>query len=202
MTYHAPHALGGLGETGTFKQFGRANVTFSVAGVSAAKAPSVPEKIRAVIARIPGVLRVTSCAWQAGGTIKATFTMAEGSPVTGTFTAIRVAAKSLGPSIQTGARIFVPMGAARYQNADIVRTGAAAASPAAPESAAPAEAAAPEPAEPAEPAASEPAAPAEASSSGGIFGMPVWAAALGGVAILGVGAALLMRKKPQTATAS
>ena len=188
MTYHAPHALGGLGETGTFKQFGRANVTFNVARVSAAKAPSVPAKIRAMIARIPGVLRVTSCAWRAGGTIKAEFTMAEGSPVTGTFSAIRGAAKSLGPSIQTGASIFVPVGAARYQNADIVRTGAAAASPAAPESAAPAEA--------------ESAAPAEDSSSGGIFGMPVWAVALGGVAVLGVGAALLMRKKPQTATAS
>jgi hypothetical protein len=199
MTYHAPHALGGLGETGTFKQFGRANVTFNVAGVSAAKAPSVPAKIRAMIARIPGVLRVTSCAWRAGGTIKAEFTMAEGSPVTGTFSAIRGAAKSLGPSIQTGAGIFVPVGAARYQNADIVRTGAAAASPAAPESAAPAEAVAPEPAAPAE---AESAAPAEASSSGGIFGMPVWAVALGGVAVLGVGAALLMRKKPQTATAS
>ena len=180
MTYHAPHALGGLGETGTFKQFGRANVTFNVARVSAAKAPSVPAKIRAMIARIPGVLRVTSCAWRAGGTIKAEFTMAEGSPVTGTFSAIRGAAKSLGPSIQTGASIFVPVGAARYQNADIVRTGAAAASPAAPES----------------------AAPAEAVASGGIFGMPVWAVALGGVAVLGVGAALLMRKKPQTATAS
>ena len=201
MTYHAPPALGGLGETGTVKQFGRANVTFNVAGVSAAKAPSVPAKIRAMITRTPGVLRVISCAWRAGGTIKAEFTMAEGSPVTGTFSAIRGAAKSLGPSIQTGASIFVPVGAARYQNADIVRTGARTA---APESAAPAEAesAAPAEAESAAPAEAEPAAPAEASSSGGIFGMPVWVVALGGVAVLGVGAALLMRKKPQTATAS
>ena len=52
MTYHAPHATAladslskapaaPARETGTFKQFGRANVTFSVEGVSAAKAPSV-----------------------------------------------------------------------------------------------------------------------------------------------------------------
>lgn len=188
MTYHA-HALSGLGETGTFKQYGRANVTFNVAGVSAAKAPSVPEKIRAMVAAIPGVLRVTSCAWQAGGTIKAEFSMSEGSPVTGTFSAIRGAAKSLGPSIQTGASIFVPAGAARYQNADIVRTAAA------PAAAEPETPAAPEPAAP---PASEPAASlATEAPSGGIFGMPVWAVA-GTAALLAVGGAfLLMRKKPQ-----
>jgi len=171
-------------------------VTFSVEGVSAAKAPSVPAKIRAMLTRIPGVLRVNSCAWQAGGTIKAEFTMAEGSPVTGTFSAIRDALKTLGPGIQAGASVFVPFGAARFQPTDIVRTGTAAPSPAAP-----AEPAAPEPAAP-EPAAPEPAAPAEAPSSGGIFGVPVWAVALGGVAVLGVGAVLFLRKKPQTATAS
>jgi hypothetical protein len=188
MTYH----MHGLGEIGTFKQYGRATVRFNVSNVHATQAASVPDKIRAMIASVPGVLRVTSCAWQAGGIVKAQFTMQEGTSVSATFAAIRRGAEGIGPQIQKNARVFVPTGGATYQTTDV--------NPAAP--ATPSEAVPTEPA-PNEPAASlAPPAPAQESESGKFLGLPIWAVALGAAALIGGGAILLMGKKPQTATAS
>lgn len=191
MTYH----MHGLGEIGTFKQYGRATVRFNVSNVHAALAASVPDKVRAMIASVPGVLRVTSCAWQAGGIIKAQFTMQEGTSVSATFAAIRRGAEGIGPQIQKNARVFVPTGGATYQTTDV--NPATPAAPATPSEAAPAEPA------PTEPAASlAPPAPAQESESGKFLGLPIWAVALGAAALIGGGAILLMGKKPQTAAAS
>lgn len=185
MTYHLPTRSRGLGEVGTYKQYGTGIAEFRVSGLSGTSAESTKAlaKILAMVKAIPGVLSADA-AWIAGGIIKTTFRMAEGSPVEGTATTIKRVAPSVGPQISANAKVTVT--STRHTTADINPTSAAA----------PAPAVTPElPAEGAtSPASYAPTAPAPSS-------MPIWPFAVGaGVLVLGLGAFFMLRKKPAKLT--
>jgi hypothetical protein len=184
MTYHLPTRSRGLGEVGTYKQYGTGIAEFRVSGLSGTSAESTKAlaKILAMVKAIPGVLSADA-AWIAGGIIKTTFRMAEGSPVEGTANAIKRVAPSVGPQISANAKVTVT--STRHTTADINRTAPAAT---------PADVSiAPTPG-PVTPEEVAPTAPAPSS-------MPIWPFAVGaGVLVLGLGAFFMLRKKPAKLT--
>lgn len=185
MTYHLPTRSRGLGEVGTYKQYGTGIAEFRVSGLSGTSAESTKAlaKILAMVKAIPGVLSADA-AWIAGGIIKTTFRAAEGTPVDGTANAIKRVAPSVGPQISANAKVTVT--STRFTTTDINRTAPAAT---------PADVSiAPTPG-PVTPEEVAPLPPVETRS------MPIWPFAVGaGVLVLGLGAFFMLRKKPAKLT--
>jgi len=182
MTYHKKN---GLGEVGTYKNYGTGVAEFRVSGLSGTSADSAKAlaKILAMVKAVPGVLSADA-AWIEGGLVKATFRAAEGTPVDATAATIRRNATSLGKQIRDGATVTVT--STRFVTANINRTAAVA-----PTSEAPAVApdAAP--------------APVTYASSGGGEGLgtgTMVGLGIAGVLVLGGAAYFMLRKKPATPT--
>jgi len=183
MTYHLP-ATRGLGEVGTYKQFGTGIAEFRVTGLSGTSAESTKAlaKILAMVKAVPGVLSADA-GWITGGIIKTTFRAAAGTPVDGTASAIRRVAPTVGAQISANAKVTVT--STRFTSADVNRTPAAT----------PADVSiAPTPG-PVTPEEVAPLPPVETRS------MPIWPFAVGaGVLVLGLGAFFMLRKKPAKLT--